>query len=217
MKASQETREFASSILREMLPILDEKQRRMLSGVVASNLGYGGISFVNSITGQSRNTISSDAGDTDLTKDHPEGKSPDAKGICLTNSGRLRRPGGGRKPIENKYPDLQEKIEEIIKRITNFGINLKKLREKDLKFDDGKDNNTNNISTIKDENQINERFKRNTSYNSYNNNLYIKRDISNNSFKSYHSDNNYYSYSNRDYKYYNRRDRKSTRLNSSHT
>ena len=38
-----------------------------------------------------------------------------------------------------------EKIEEIIKRITNFGINLKKLREKDLKFDDGKDNNTNNI------------------------------------------------------------------------
>ena len=36
-----------------------------------------------------------------------------------------------------------EKIEEIIKRITNFGVNLKKLREKELKFDDGKDNNTN--------------------------------------------------------------------------
>ena len=36
-----------------------------------------------------------------------------------------------------------EKIEEIIKRITNFGINLKKLREKELKFDEGKDNNTN--------------------------------------------------------------------------
>ena len=36
-----------------------------------------------------------------------------------------------------------EKIEEIIKRISNFGANLKKLREKELKFDDGKDNNTN--------------------------------------------------------------------------
>ena len=114
MKASQETREFASSVLREMLPILDEKQRRMLSGVVASNLGYGGISFVSSITGQSRNTISSDAGDTELTKNHSEGKTPEAKEILLTNSGRLRRPGGGRKPIESKYPDLQEKIEEII-------------------------------------------------------------------------------------------------------
>ena len=36
-----------------------------------------------------------------------------------------------------------EKIEEIIKRITNFGVNLKKMREKDLKSDDNRDNVTN--------------------------------------------------------------------------
>ena len=66
-------------------------------------------------------------------------------------------------------------------------------------------NTNNNIPMIKEENQISERFKRNNSYNSYNNNLYLRREISNNSFNSYHSDKNYYQ-NNSGYKYYNRGD-----------
>ena len=36
-----------------------------------------------------------------------------------------------------------EKIKEIIKRITIFGGNLKKMKEKELKSNDNRDNNSN--------------------------------------------------------------------------
>ena len=74
--------------------------------------------------------------------------------------------------------------------------------------------NSNNMPIIKEENQSFERFKRNTSYSSYTNNLYLKREISNNSFNSYHSENkNYYS-NNSGYKYYNRGDYNNINNNS---
>ena len=110
------------------------------------------------------------------------------------------------KATNNNKTDQDNYNAKIKKDDSNGNFNYQNPIKSNVDRNSSNYNNTNNISTIKDENQINERFKRNTSYNSYNNNLYIKRDISNNSFKSYHSDNNYYSYSNRDYKYYNRSD-----------
>ena len=56
----------------------------------------------------------------------------------------------------------------------------------------------NNISVIKEESQISERYKRTDSYNNYNG-LYLKKETSNNSFKSYENNNNYYN--NGGYKY----------------
>ena len=64
-----------------------------------------------------------------------------------------------------------EKIEEIIKRISNFGSNLKKLREKDLKYDDGKDNNTLDGESMKsNRNDINEERNKKKMDNLANNN-----------------------------------------------
>ena len=115
MKATQEMRAFASIILEEMLPILDEKQQRHLSGVIASSLGYGGVSFVKTVSGKARNTILSGIDDLKSSRDqefqdHDDGSDE----TDITNNSRIRRPGGGRKPIETKYPDLEERIEEII-------------------------------------------------------------------------------------------------------
>ena len=70
-------------------------------------------------------------------------------------------------------------------------------------------NSVHNISVVKDENLVNDRFKRNNSYSSYNNNLYFKKEFSNNSFYSYNrenNNNNYYPDNNGGYKYYNRSD-----------
>ena len=39
MKANQDIKNFAATILVEMMPILDEKQQRHLSGIIASALG----------------------------------------------------------------------------------------------------------------------------------------------------------------------------------
>ena len=68
-----------------------------------------------------------------------------------------------------------EKIEEIIKRITNFGVSLKKLREKELESDDGKDNNTNafegdSLKSNKNEGNGDERNKKKMMDNLVNNN-----------------------------------------------
>ena len=102
MKASENLKDFAAAILVSMLPILDEKQKRQLTGVVASKLGYGGVTFVNSITGKSRNTISSGAKSFDKTSNkiidnnvEHESATTDTQTIK-----RIRRPGGGRKSIE---------------------------------------------------------------------------------------------------------------------
>ena len=61
----------------------------------------------------------------------------------------------------------------------------------------------NNISTIKDENKINDRYKTKDSNNNFSS-LYLKKETSNNSFKSY--DNNNYYNNNGGYKYHNRDD-----------
>ena len=66
-----------------------------------------------------------------------------------------------------------EKIEEILKRITAFGANLKKLREKDLKSDEGKENMSNMYdgeSQKSNKNDINEERNKKKIENIVNNN-----------------------------------------------
>lgn len=50
MPASVETKRAVQIILDTMMPLLDEKQRRVLCGSAATALGHGGIAFVNEIT-----------------------------------------------------------------------------------------------------------------------------------------------------------------------
>ena len=45
--------------------------------------------------------------------------------------------------MQDQFKIKLEKIKEIIKRITTFGINLKKIREKEIKSDDNRDANSN--------------------------------------------------------------------------
>ena len=119
MKAMQETKDFAVAILNAMLPILDEKQQRQLAGIIASKLGYGGVSFVSSITKQSRNTITAGANSFSCTSAHVgnEINQQQIENSVLSHTKRIRNLGGGRKPIEDKYPDLAEEIEEIIRHL----------------------------------------------------------------------------------------------------
>ncbi len=104
MAASEETKQAVKQILRNMMPVLDEYQRRVLVGSAASALGHGGIAFVRSITGSSKDTIRAGIAET-------TGNSP---GDRLTHPDKLRKSGAGRKSAREKNPLLYEKIEEII-------------------------------------------------------------------------------------------------------
>lgn len=72
-----------------VIALLDEKQARRVVGLLADREGHGGVSLLSRITGMSRTTIL--LGQRELVGEDP------------VPAGRVRRPGGGRKPLEKKH------------------------------------------------------------------------------------------------------------------
>ena len=76
----------------EILPHLDERQRRLVAAAEARYLGHGGISRVSRASGLTRPTIHKALHESTLGPLQP---------------GRVRRPGGGRKKLWQIDRDLQ--------------------------------------------------------------------------------------------------------------
>jgi len=83
-----------------MLPLLNEKQRRLFLASLAKEYGYGGLKKVCEISGCSPHTVI-------------KGKKELENGVD-TNNYRIRKKGGGRKKIETEYPNIPLWIEEIV-------------------------------------------------------------------------------------------------------
>jgi hypothetical protein len=88
-----------SEKFRDLWPHLDERRRRLMAASEAKALGWGGVTLVSRACGLSRKAI--------------------LKGIRETESGetlegRIRRAGGGRKPITESDPKLVDKLEAMI-------------------------------------------------------------------------------------------------------
>ena len=86
--------------IKTMMPLLDEKQRRIFLASEALSYGYGGITKVSRISGVSIPTIRQGI------KEIRTGET--------TENGRIRKAGGGRKRVEDIYPEILEKIKEIV-------------------------------------------------------------------------------------------------------
>ena len=89
----------------QMMPRLNEKQRRQYLGSEAEALGRGGIAIIAKISGKSRNTIVAGIKENRSGEDTTDG---------------IRKAGGGRKSIKAKYPDIAKDIESIVSD-TTFG------------------------------------------------------------------------------------------------
>lgn len=85
--------------------ILNERTRRLWAATEAIVFGYGGISTTSRATGISRRAITE--GCKELRDERP----------TLPPSG-VRRPGGGRKNIEDKSPDIRDKLEALVEPVT---------------------------------------------------------------------------------------------------
>ena len=91
-------------------PVLDERARRLWAATEARAIGRGGIARVVEATGMSRGTVR--AGLKELDSDvvsEPSGEAP---------SGRLRRPGGGRKRVTDLDPELVTALERQLEPMT---------------------------------------------------------------------------------------------------
>ncbi|HLK74868.1 MAG TPA: ISAzo13 family transposase [Streptosporangiaceae bacterium] len=84
-----------------LLPVLDEKSRRLVLGAVARAAGDGGIGAVAKATGASWQTVAGGAAELG---------SGDA-----VPPGRVRRPGGGRRRLTEADPGLLPALEALIK------------------------------------------------------------------------------------------------------
>ena len=83
-------------------PVMDERVRRQWAASEAQLLSWGGVSLVAMATGMSRSTIH--VGIKELKQREQTGIAP----------GRIRRPGGGSKPLTQTDPDLGRVLEELV-------------------------------------------------------------------------------------------------------
>lgn len=80
-------------------PLLDERQRRLVAGAMATALGRGGPTRVTEASGLSRNTVISGA------KAVAAGVGP---------SDRLRAPGAGRRALIDEQPGLLQNLDDLV-------------------------------------------------------------------------------------------------------
>ena len=97
------------------LSSLNEVDSRNYLGLWAIELGWGGISKVNQLTGKSVNTIRKGVNEIKSGKN------------IKSETGRLRKEGGGRKKIIDKNPDIKKEIENILEENT-AGDPMSKLK-----------------------------------------------------------------------------------------
>jgi transposase len=92
MGADAELVKLMGPQLEVLLPVLDEKSRRLVLGAVAQAAGDGGITAVAKVTGASWQTVADGAAELESGQAVPEG--------------RIRRPGAGRKKLAEADPGL---------------------------------------------------------------------------------------------------------------
>jgi len=85
--------------IKSVLPYLNEKQKRLFLGSCANTLGWGGIKKVCEVSGCSKDIVI--RGKRELETSNPTDE-------------RVRKKGGGRKAIEEIYPELPCWIERIV-------------------------------------------------------------------------------------------------------
>ena len=90
-------------------PMLDERARRLWAATEARAIGRGGITRVAGATGLSRVTIRAGLSELDLPV------TPTDRRVA---NERLRRSGGGRKPLVDHDPDLFRDLETLVDPVT---------------------------------------------------------------------------------------------------
>src|SRR4051812_20316233 len=90
-------------------PVLDERVCRLWAATEARAIGRGGITRVAEATGLSRVTIRAGLNELDLPVTATDRRAA---------TERIRRPGGGRKPLTDQDPDLLHALETLVDPVT---------------------------------------------------------------------------------------------------
>ena len=93
-------------MMHEFYATLREKDRRRYAAIEARKLGHGGVSYVARVLGCDRNTVQ--AGMKELEQ------LPEPEAL----RDRVRKPGGGRKPYAETYPNIDAQFLAVLHQYT---------------------------------------------------------------------------------------------------
>jgi hypothetical protein len=96
-----ESDEIIRERIKTILPMLNERQRRVYLSAESKSLGWGGKSKIAELASVTRRTIA-------------KGELESAGKETDSSNARIRKEGGGRKKIIEKHPEILQKIENIV-------------------------------------------------------------------------------------------------------
>lgn len=96
-----ETTEIIKTRIKTVLPMLNERQRRIYLSAEAQSIGWGGKSKIAQLTSVTRRTIAKGESDSLVTQGDATKK-------------RIRKVGGGRKKVIEHQPEILQAIENIV-------------------------------------------------------------------------------------------------------
>jgi hypothetical protein len=99
--------ETVQSKYKVLSQVLNERQRRLWAANEAKVLGRGGISWVSRATGLSRTTLSAAMKELEALEQG-----------ALIDGERIRKPGGGRKPLTQSDPEVLVELERLVEPTT---------------------------------------------------------------------------------------------------
>lgn len=102
--------EGMDNVIGIMMPMLDERKRRIFLGACAKHLGRGATVHLNQLTGASRVTISKGIQELKDLPIDPKAK-PQIKELKVAT---IRASGAGRKPVEKGSPEVVSRLMEIV-------------------------------------------------------------------------------------------------------
>lgn len=96
-----DTNDIIKTRIETVLPILDERQRRIYLSAEAQSIGWGGKSRIAELSSVTRRTIAKGEAESFVTMD-------------ASTKNRIRKEGGGRKKVIEHQPEMLQAIENIV-------------------------------------------------------------------------------------------------------
>ncbi len=92
----------------KVMPLFDERQRRLVLGSLAAEIGHGGVTFLHALTGMSRVTLTKGQAESQTLEINPKARP------SVSERTPARKEGGGRKSITESQPGIKEALLQLL-------------------------------------------------------------------------------------------------------
>lgn len=92
----------------KIMPLFDERQRRLVLGSLAAGIGHGGVTFLHALTGMSRVTLTKGQAESQDLEVNPKARP------SVSEMAPARKEGAGRKAVAESQPGIKEALLQLL-------------------------------------------------------------------------------------------------------